>query len=177
VIAGGSLAQDQKKSEDAMKVTLIALIGLISMTSSSFAWGPRSGAITVRPVIPRTVIVRPFFPRFVGGGAFVRVPFGFFPNRTVIPSRFVLTPGWYGSYYSAPNYYYRPYAYAPPYPNNNYPSYGYAPVVPNPDTYDRGYSEGYARGYEEAQKEISRLLDLEKNPSDEHEKSGDEESE
>ena len=158
-------------------IAIIALTAMISIPSSVFAWGPRGGGVVVRPSVPRTVVGRPFFPRFVVGRTFVRAPFGFFPNRVVIPSRFSFTPGWYGSYYYAPSYYYPPYAYAPPYPYYSYPAYGYAPVPPPPvaDTnYDRGYSEGYTQGYEEAQKEINRLLDLEKTPSEEHERSGDE---
>ena len=159
-----------------MKSTaIVALAAMISIPSSVFAWGPRGGAVVVRPSFPRTVIVRPFFPRFVVGGAFARAPFGFFPNRVVIPSRFSLSPGWYGSYYYAPSYYYPPYAYAPAYPYYIYPAYGYAPPPKASDaSYDRRYSEGYTRRYEEAQREINRLLDLEKTPSEEHEKSDDE---
>ena len=152
-------------------IAIVTLTAMISIPSSVFAWGPRGGVAVVRPAFPRTVVVRPFFPRFVVGGTFVRAPFGFFPNRVVIPSRFAFTPGWYGSYY------YPPYAYPPLYPYYSYPAYGYAPVPPAPvsgTSYDGGYSEGYRRGYEEAQKEINRLLDLEKTPSEEHEKSGDE---
>ena len=137
-------------------IAIVALTATISIPSSSFAWGPARRGI---------VVARPFFPRFVLGGTFVRAPFGFFPNRVMIPSRF--------SYYYAPSYYNTPYAYAPPYPYYPYPAFGYAPVPPPPATdssYDRGYSEGYTRGYEEAQNEINRLLD--KTPSVEGEKSG-----
>jgi hypothetical protein len=144
-------------------ITIIALTAVISIPSSSFAWGPRHGSI----------VVRPFFPGASVRGNFGRVPFGFFPNRAVIPAPFLFVPGWYGSYYP-PRYSYR---YAPPYPYYSYPPYGYAPIPPAPApdaTYDRGYSEGYMRGYEEAQKAINRSLGLEKTPGDEQDRSGTE---
>jgi len=145
-------------------IAIVALTAMISIPSSSFAWGPRGGA----------VVVRRFSPRFIVGRPFARVPFRFFPNRVVIQSPFFFGPSWYGSYY-APSYY----PYPAPYPYYSYPPYDYAAVPPPPapdTTYDRGYSEGYTRGYQEAQKEISRLLDLEKTPSDEQEKSGAQEN-
>ena len=156
-------------------IAIVALTAMISIPSSSFAWGPaRRGIVVARPFFPRAVVGRPFFPNVIVGRSFARVPFRFFPNRVVIQSPFFFGPSWYGSYY-APSYY----PYPAPYPYYSYPPYDYAPVPPPlaPDTtYDRGYSEGYTRGYQEAQKEISRLLDLEKTPSDEQEKSGAEEN-
>jgi hypothetical protein len=152
-------------------IAIVALTAMISIPSSSFAWGPaRGGVVVARPFFPRAVIGRPFFPHVIVGRPFARVPFRFFPNRVAIQSPFFFGPSWYGSYY-APSFY----PYMAPYPYYTYPPYDYAPVPPPPapdTTYDRGYSEGYTRGYEEAQKEINRLLDLEKTPSDEHEKSG-----
>ena len=155
-------------------IAIVALTAMISIPSSSFAWGPRGGAVVVHRSFPRAVVGRPFFPNVIVGRSFARVPFRFFPNRAVIQSPFFFGPSWYGSYY-APSYY----PYPAPYPYYSYSPYDYAPVPPPPapdTTYDRGYSEGYTRGYQEAQKEISRLLDLEKTPSDEQEKSGAEEN-
>ena len=155
-------------------IAIVALTAMISIPSSSFAWGPRGGAVVVHPSFPRTVVVRRFSPRFIVGRPFARVPFRFFPNRVVIQSPFFFGPSWYGSYYASSYY-----PYMAPYPYYSYPPYDYAAVPPPPapdTTYDRGYSEGYTRGYEEAQKEISQLLDLEKTPSDEQEKSGAEEN-
>jgi len=156
-------------------IAIVALTAMISIPSSSFAWGPaRGGGVVARPFFPRAVIGRPFFPHVIAGRPFARVPFRFFPNRVVIRSPFFFGPSWYGSYY-APSYY----PYPAPYPYYSYSPYDYAPVPPPPapdTTYDRGYSEGYTRGYQEAQKEISRLLDLEKTPSDEQEKSGAQEN-
>src|SRR5215470_6543516 len=135
-------------------IAIVALTAMISIPSSSFAWGARGRGV---------VVARPFFPHVIVKRPFVRVPFRFFPNRVLIQSPFFFGPSWYGSFY-APSY-------SPstaPSPYDSYPPYDYAPVPPPPSpdtTYDRGYYEGYARGYEEAQKEIDRLLDLEKTPS------------
>ena len=151
-------------------IAIVALTAMISIPSSSLAWGPAGrGVVIARPFFSRAVVGRPFFPHVIVGRPFARVPFRFFPNRVVIQSPFFFGPSWYGSYY-------RPsYPYMAPYPYYGYQAYDYAPVSPAPvpdTTYDHGYSEGYTRGYEEAQKEINRLLDLEKTPGDEHEKSG-----
>jgi len=162
-------------------IGIIALTVMITIPSSSFAWGPtRGGVRVVRPFVPRVIIGRGFIrPPFVifPNRVFIRRPFVIFPNRVFIKRPFVIFPnpvfiqqplffplGWSGSY-SSPNSWYPPYAYPPPDPYN-----GYTPVPPPaPDTtYDWGYSEGYSRGYEQAQKD----LELEKTPGDEHEKSG-----
>lgn len=152
-------------------IAIVALTAMISIPSSSFAWGPaRGGVVVARPFFPRAVIGRPFFPHVIVGRPFARVPFRFFPNRVAIQSPFFFGPSWYGSYYG-PSYY----PYMAPYPYYSYPPYDYAPVPPPPapdTTYDRGYSEGYTRGYEEAQKAISRSLGLEKTPDDEQDRSG-----
>lgn len=162
-------------------IGIIALTVMITIPSSSFAWGPtRGGVRVVRPFVPRVIIGRGFIrPPFVifPNRVFIRRPFVIFPHRVFIKRPFVIFPnpvfiqqplffplGWSGSYYS-PNSWFPPYAYPPSDPYN-----GYTPVPPPaPDTtYDWGYSEGYSRGYEQAQKD----LELEKTPGDEHEKSG-----
>lgn len=143
---------------------IVALAAMIAIPSGSFGWGPQRGSLAPRPFFPGVAVRRNFG----------RVPFGFFPNRALIPPPLFFSPGWRGVYYG-PGYWYPPYSYAPPYPLYSYPSYGYSPVPPAaaPDsTYDRGYSEGYAHGYEEAQKEFSRKLELEKTPGDEQNNSG-----
>ncbi len=137
---------------------IVALAIMIAIPSASFGWGPPRGRLAVRPFVPGVAVGRNF------GG----VPFGFFPNRAVVPSPLFLSPAWSAIYYGR-SYWYPPYSYAPPYPLYSYPPYGYAtvPPAPAPDTaYDRGYSEGYAHGYEEAQKELSRKFELEKTPDD-----------
>ena len=136
-------------------IGIIALTVMITIPSSSFAWGPTRGGVRV---------VQPFVPRVIIGRGFIRPPFVIFPNRVFIQQPLFFPLGWSGSYYS-PNSWYPPYAYPPPDPYN-----GYTPVPPSPPdtTYDWGYSEGYSRGYEQAQKD----LELEKTPGDEHEKSG-----
>ena len=58
-------------------IAIVALTAMISIPSSVFAWGPRGGAVVVRPSVPRTVVGRPFFPRFVVGRTFVRAPSSF----------------------------------------------------------------------------------------------------
>ena len=63
-------------------IAIVALTAMISIPSSSFAWGPRGGA----------VVVRRFSPRFIVGRPFARVPFRFFPNRVVIQSPFFFGP-------------------------------------------------------------------------------------
>ena len=162
-------------------IGIIALTVMITIPSSSFAWGPtRGGVRVVQPFVPRVIIGRGFIrPPFVifPNRVFIRRPFAIFPNRVFIKRPFVIFPnpvfiqqplffplGWSGSYYS-PNSWFPPYAYHPSDPYN-----GYTPVPPPaPDTtYDWGYSEGYSRGYEQAQKDLG----LEKTPGDEHEKSG-----
>ena len=143
---------------------IVALVAMIVIPSASFGWGPPRGRLAPRP----------FFPDVAVRGNFGRVPFGFLPNRVVVPSPLFFSPGWSGVYYG-PSYWYPPYMYAPPYPLYSYPSYGYSPAPPAAaadSTYDRGYSEGYAHGYEEAQKEFSRKLELEKTPVDEQNKGG-----
>ena len=125
-------------------IGITALIAIIAIPSSSFAWGPRGGG----------VVVRPFFPGAIVGGHFGRGPASFFVNRALFPPSLFLPPGYYGSYYM-PSYAYPAYAYPPPYPyyNNQYS----VPPPPSVGTaYERGYSEGYSRGYEEALREASR---------------------
>jgi hypothetical protein len=161
-------------------VRIIALVALIAIPSSSFAWS-RGGAVVVRPGFSnRAVFVRNSFP---GRAVFVRPGF---PNRVVFvngfPRRFVapvffggvatgivLNPAFFprSFYFPGPyiNYYPSGNAYYPYYP----PSYSYAvpppsyavpppppPAVAQNDAYDHGYSEGYSHGYEEAQKERAR---------------------
>ena len=122
-------------------IGIIALIAMIAIPSSSFAWGPRSGGVVIRP-----------FPGAIVGGHFGRVPGSFFVNRALLPPSLFFSPAFYGSYYR-PSYAYPAYAYPPPYPYyyNNY--YSVPPPASVDTSYERGYSQGYFRGYEEALRE------------------------
>ena len=124
-------------------IGIIALIAIIAIPGSSFAWGPRRGGVGVRP----------FFPSAIVGGHFGRGPASFFVNRALLPPSFFFPPAFYGSYYR-PSYTYPAYAYPPPYPYYN--SYYSLPIPTSVGTsYERGYSERYARGYEEASRDAS----------------------
>ena len=132
-------------------VRVIALIALIAIPSSSYAWS-RGRAVVVRPGFPsrvvvvqpgfanRVVVVRPAFPgRFVAGGFVGGVTTGIVLNPFFVPRSFYL-PGPY-IYYYPPSRVYAP-GYYPP-------SYSVPPSIPPApapsDAYDRGYSEGYAQ--------------------------------
>lgn len=143
-----------------MKATkIIALIILIAIPGSSFAWSGRGagsrpgfhrGAVNMRftgHVPPRFFFNRNrfFFPNKF-----------FFPNTFFFPNRFFFAQSFFpGSYsYDPSGYAYPPYAYQPFYPST--PSYDTVPPPPAgtaEDVYNRGYSEGYSKGYEEGQKE------------------------
>ena len=153
-------------------VRVIALIALIGIPSSSFAWS-RGGAVGVRPGFAnRAVVVGPGFANrtvfvsrgFPGRVAFVRPGF---PARFVGPAfvgglatGIVLNPFFLprSFYFPGPLIYYYPPSsvFASGYYSPSY-SYEVAPPPPSapapPDAYGRGYSEGYAQGYEEALKQ------------------------
>src|SRR6266850_1736937 len=125
-------------------VRIIALIALIAIPSSSYAWS-RGGAVVVRPGFSRGVVVaRPGF----NGVVFVRPAF---PGRFVT-GRVIVNP----VLYPWPYYFSSPYNYY--YPSSSVYSYSYTVPpstlsAPTPrDAYDRGYAEGYSQGYEEALK-------------------------
>ena len=130
----------------AMKaVRIIALIALIAIPSSSYAWS-RGGAVVVRPGFSSGVVVAR--PGFANGVVFVRPAF---PGRFVA-GRVVVNP----VLYPRPYYFSSPYIYY--YPSSSVYSYSYTVPpstlsAPTPrDAYDRGYAEGYSQGYEEALK-------------------------
>jgi len=59
-------------------IAIVALTAMISIPSSSFAWGPaRRGIVVARPFFPRAVVGRPFFPNVIVGRSFARVPLDF----------------------------------------------------------------------------------------------------
>jgi len=152
-------------------VRVIALIALIGIPSSSFAWS-RGGAVGVRPGFAnRAVVVGPGFANravFVSRGFPGRVAF----VRPGFPARFV-APAFVGGLASGivlnplflPRSFYFPGPLVYDYPQSSVfasgyypPSYSYEvasppPASSPPDAYGRGYSEGYAQGYEEALKE------------------------
>ena len=133
-------------------IRMIALIALIAIPSSAFAWSGRavvvrSGfsrgvGVIARPGFPRGIIVRPGFPRifivprFFGGFPpgfvvnsfwfpqpfFSPVPFPYFPSQSSAAMAFDISP-------------------PPP------------PAAPPEDAYTRGYTEGYSLGYEQGQSE------------------------
>ena len=130
----------------AMKtVRIIALIALIAIPSSSYAWS-RGGAVVVRPGFSSGVVFAR--PGFANGVVFARPAF---PGRFVA-GRLVVNP----VLYPRPYYFSSPYIYY--YPSSSVYSYSYTVPpstlsAPTPrDAYDRGYAEGYSQGYEEALK-------------------------
>ena len=179
----GGPARAKFFGERVMKaVRVIALIVLIAVPSSSYAWS-RGRAVVVRPGFSgRAVVAGPGFagrpvvvaPRFAHRPIFVRPGF---PGRVVfvrpgfprfVGSAFVggVTTGIVFNPFFFPRSFYFPGPLVYYYPPSTVfasgytpPSYSYEvapppPSAPTPsDAYDRGYSEGYAQGYEEAQKE------------------------